>query len=281
MSAEVSTLDGRSQPVRADVALRHDRMIRASATTWVITALAGQAFFGAYVMAFYGGAAWRGQWQGWNQVLAYGFKPGDTLLNVVLGIHLLFAVMILVGGALQLSPGVRRHAPAVHRWNGRLYLLLAAALALGGLARVWLRGAVGDLTQHVAITVNALLILLMAWSAWRAIRRGRMDVHRRWALRLFLVVSGVWFFRIGLSLWLVLNQGPAGFNPDTFSGPFLTFLSLAQYVLPLLVLEAYFWVQRQRARRGSQLMTAVLACCTLLTAAGSAAAAMVLWLPRF
>ncbi len=28
-----------------------------------------------------------------------------------------------------------------------------------------------------------------------------IDAHKRWALRTFIVVSGVWFFRVGLMLW--------------------------------------------------------------------------------
>jgi hypothetical protein len=37
-----------------------------------------------------------------------------------------------------------------------------------------------------------------------------------------MVLSGVWFFRLGMFLWLAINRGPAGFEPDTFTGPFLT-----------------------------------------------------------
>ena len=51
------------------------------------------------------------------------------------------------------------------------------------------------------------------------------------------MASGVWFFRVGLMLWVVVNQGPAGFDTETFRGPFLTFLSLAQSLLPLAILE--------------------------------------------
>ncbi len=28
-----------------------------------------------------------------------------------------------------------------------------------------------------------------------------IDAHKRWAVRTFIVVSGVWFFRVGLMLW--------------------------------------------------------------------------------
>ena len=49
-----------------------------------------------------------------------------------------------------------------------------------------------------------------------------LDVHRRWAIRLFLAVSGVWFFRVGLMFWIGANQGAVGFDPASFTGPALS-----------------------------------------------------------
>jgi len=34
-------------------------------------------------------------------------------------------------------------------------------------------------------------------------------------------------------------KGPVGFEPNTFTGPFLNFFSLADYLLPLAILEIY------------------------------------------
>jgi hypothetical protein len=42
----------------------------------------------------------------------------------------------------------------------------------------------------------------------------------------------VWFFRLGLTLWLLVHQAPVGFDPKTFSGPFLIVLTLAQSLVP-------------------------------------------------
>ncbi|QXP44925.1 hypothetical protein FM038_25960 [Shewanella eurypsychrophilus] len=61
-----------------------------------------------------------------------------------------------------------------------------------------------------------------------------------WAIRLFIVMGGVWFFRIGLMLWLMIHQAPVGFDPKTFEGPFLSFLGFAQYLIPLAVAQLYF-----------------------------------------
>jgi hypothetical protein len=193
--------------------------------------------------------------------------------------HLAFVAVVVVSGALQLVPAIRRAAPPFHRWNGRVYLTGALVMSIGGLFMVWTRGAIGDLSQHIAISINAVLVMFFSAMALRHAIARRLDAHRRMALRLFLVVGGVWFFRISLMLWIVFNQGPAGFDPETFTGPALTAIAFGQYLVPLAVLELYF--RAQTAGTGARLaMAALLAGLTLLTAAGIGSASMIAWLPR-
>lgn len=255
--------------------------LRGTAVFWFVAAAFGQLIFAGYVAGFYGRSAWQGHPELWNKVLPHGYVAGDSFFNLALGLHLAFAFVITVGGLMQLVPAIRRTLPALHRWTGRAYLVAAAILSVGGLVMVWGRGAVGDLSQHVAISINAGLILACATVAWRHARARRVDLHRRWALRLFLAVSGVWFFRVGLMVWIVVNQGPVGFDPKTFSGPFLTVLAFAVYaVLPLGALEGYLRAQRNRGATAKFAMAGVLATLTLMMIAGTAAAAAIMWLPR-
>lgn len=253
-----------------------------SATIWLLATLAGQLVFAAYVALFYGRAAAAGQYERWNQVLPRGYEAADPVGNAMLGLHLLLAVAWATAGALQLTPALRRHAPAVHRWNGRLYIGCAAVLALGGLWLVWVRGGVvGDWTQQVAISINAALILACAAMAWRAARERRFDAHRRWALRLFVVASGVWFFRVGLMAWFAVHRRPVGFDPATFQGPFLTALALAAYVVvPLAVMQAYLVAQDRGGPAARFGVAAGLGLVTLVTGGGAVVAAMGKWLPR-
>ncbi len=259
---------------------RTGRALRAVATSWFVVAILGQWMFATYVIGFYGRAAIRGRFEEWNKVLPHGYVAGDTMGNLVVSLHLLFAVAVIVGGALQLLPQLRRIAPAFHRWNGRVYLSSVLVMSVGGLVMVWTRGAVGDLSQHLALSLNALLIIGFAGMALHHARARRIDLHRRWVLRLFLAVSGVWFFRVGLMAWIVANQGPVGFDPKTFQGPFLTILAFAQYLLPLAVLELYFRAQASGNARTRMAMTAGLGAATLVTATGIAAASAIMWLPR-
>ena len=264
----------------ADANSRSRTALGWAARAWFLVAVAGQLVFLAYVLGFYGAAAWSGDFARWNKVMPRGLVAGDSAGNAVLMAHLFFTVVILLGGLLQLLPALRRAAPRLHRWVGRTYIASALVLSLGGLFMVWTRGEPVQLGQHLGISLNALLILLFAGLALRAARARQFDAHRRWALRLWFAVLGVWFFRLGLTLWILIHQAPVGFDVKTFSGPFLTFLSFAQTLIPLAFLQLYF-----RAQRSTQVWlqggtAAVLAMLTLMTAAGIGTASMMLWLPR-
>jgi len=78
----------------------------------------------------------------------------------------------------------------------------------------------------------------------------------------------------------VANQGPVGFDPKTFTGPFLTFLSFAQYLVPLAVLQLYLHAQERREPRGQLAMAGGLLVLTLAMMGGIAAAAAIMWLPH-
>ena len=254
--------------------------LQAAATGWFVVAVLGQLMFAVYVIGFYGRAAVHARFETWNKVMPHGYVPGDTFGNLVVSLHLAFATVVMIGGALQLVPVLRRRWPAFHRWNGRVFLVSVLVMSVGGLIMVWTRGTVGDLSQHVAISINAVLIIWFAGMALRNALARRFDVHRRWALRLFLAVSGVWFFRIGLMFWIVVNRGPVGFDPKTFEGPFLTFLAFAQYLLPLSMLQLYFHARDRGEPVRRVVVAAGLFALTLVTAAGVVAATMLLWLPR-
>lgn len=257
-----------------------NKALNASARLWFAATLAGQLMFGLYVVALYGGAVVHGDLHGWNAVMPHGYVPGQHAGNTAIAVHLLLAAVIMLGGALQLVPQLRTLAPAFHRWNGRVYLSGAVLASVSGIYMIWFRGTVGDTTQHIGTTVNGLLVLLCAAQALRHALAREFDAHRRWALRLFLCVSGVWFFRIGLMCWLALNGGPAGFDPQTFTGPFLSFLAYAQYLLPLAVLELYLLSRKRGGTLARGGMTALLLLATGVTGVGSVVATIGMWLPR-
>ncbi len=255
--------------------------LKTAAKFWFLVSICGQWIFVYYVTVFYGGSALRGDWNAWNAKFPHGHVPGDSLGNTAIAVHLLLAVIIMLGGPLQLVPQIRARFPALHRWNGRVYMTTVFITSLVGLYMVWVRGgSVGSTVQHLGISLDAILIMTFAIVAVRHAIARDIKTHRRYALRLLMVVSGVWFFRIGLMFWIVINKGPAGFDPDTFTGPFLNFISFADYLLPLAFLEIYFLAQDRGAATMRIAAAVGLFILTIAMVFGVFAATKIMWLPN-
>lgn len=252
--------------------------LSAAVTTWFITAVAGQLIFAAYVFLFYGKATITGHAEDWNKVLPHGYVGGDLVGNMMVGLHLLLTLIITIAGPLQLIPGIRKLCPVFHRWSGRVYISVAIIISLTGLFMVWVRGSVGGMTQHISISINAVLILVTALLTVMYARRRNFKRHRTWAIRLFLLVNGVWFFRVGFHCWLFF-MGPVGFDPATFQGPILTLLSISQYTLPLLVFEMYLRAGKRANRLFVVSVAGIIFLFTIIMAIGIFAATMNSWWP--
>ena len=255
-----------------------DTALKAAARFWFVVTVLGQLALAFTVASFYALTALRGDYHKWN--FTNGYLPGVSMGNTAVIMHVVSAVIIMLAGAVQLVPQVRNRFPIFHRWNGRIYMLTAVTLSVAGLYMTWIRGSVGDLSVHLASTLGALLIWLCGGLALHYALARDFRMHRRWALRFFLVVSGSWFFRIGFFLSLLIFKGPFGFDPVTFRGPFLTFMSFAQYLLPLAVLEIYLWAQSQPGVMRRVATAGMLFGVTLVMVAGLFAVGMTQWVPQ-
>ena len=255
------------------------RALGASAGFWLLATLAGQFMFAIYTLGFYGTSALRGDMEAWNQVLPQGYVPGDLLGNLAVALHILPAVWLMIGGPLQLVPQLRNRFPAFHRWSGRSYVAIAVLASLTGIYMIWARDS-SEVARSIGITINALLTIACGWMAASQAMARRFASHRVWAIRLFLLANGVWFFRIGLLLVLGINGGPIGFDPKTFTGPLLTGLTYGQFLLPLAVLELYLVAQARGGAVAKWAMAVGLTLLTLAMSAGLFFVLMGLWLPR-
>ena len=265
---------------QSELAALADVALKAAVRSWFAVAIAGQLMFVYYIAVVYGGSAVRGEFGSWNRILAHGWVSGEPIGNAVLAAHLLFAAAIILCGTLLLIPVVRTRFPVMHRWLGRLYVPIAFVMGVSALYLVLSGRRVSiDDTQRIAVSINAILIMLCAGMAGRYAIARDFTTHRRWALRLFLVVSGAWFLRVGFMFWVVVSGAPAGFDPRSFQGPALSFLSFAQYLLPLTILELYL-----RANRGDTparlAMAITLFVLTLVMGVGIIATTTHMWLPH-
>lgn len=256
-----------------------DKGLKAATIFWFVVAVGGQAFFAVYIAIFYGGSALNGNVNAWNEVVPGRVVAGDMVGLASIAAHVILAFIVTVAGPMQLIPALRARLPRLHRWTGRIYIAAGFAISLGGLFLVWgVREADDTILGSAPLTLNALLIMAFAALALKTAMARRIDQHRRWALRLFLAMSGVWCLRVGIMVW-ILTIGTDGLG-GRLEGPVGTFLKFACYAFPLLMLELYFATRRTQSAGWRWAMTAALVLVTVAMGVGIGMAAMVFWLPH-
>jgi Predicted membrane protein (DUF2306) len=248
--------------------------LAAVGATWFVAALLGQWVFVYYIAGFYGHSIATGSFAEWarHPQLITGYVAGDGAGNLFFAAHIVLAFVLTLSGAVQLIPQVRKHAIAFHRWNGRVFLVATLAAAIGGLWLVWVRGTTDGLIGSIAISINAVLIILFAALTWRAVRRKDIAAHQNWAMRTYLVTNGVWFLRVGVMAWAMLTQGTA---METFFAVW----GFGSYVVPLLVFEAYLHAKRSDNAVVKATMAGALFGLTALMGAGIVGAYLIMWGP--
>ena len=258
--------------------LNSSAVLDAAARLWFTTALLGQWAFLYYIAGFYDAATLRGDFALWNKNthLLKGYVAGDTAGNLAFAFHVLLAAIVTFGGALQLISQSRPRLHSVHRWNGRLFLLTALGGALSGLYMIWVRGSRANLTAGLATSLDAALIIAFAVLAWRAARARTFTTHRRWALRTYIVASGVWFQRVGIFGWTTLDPRAVGMT-KAFDGWFDLTWAFGCFLLPLAVLELYLRVKDRGGTRSRYVMAIGIVFLTAATAFGAYAAYMFVW----
>lgn len=180
--------------------------------------------------------------------------------------HALGAGIVALGGALQLIPWLRTHAPTFHRWNGRVFLATVVILSLSGFYLAWIRLEPPQTLTELSPSINGVLILLFATLTLRTALARRFATHRRWALRLYLVSNAQWFLRIGVFGYFVVNQLLG--REASFSDPFFYFWTFGCYLVPLAVLEIYLRVKESQSAIAKALFAGGLVMITILVSLG-------------
>jgi uncharacterized membrane protein len=154
-------------------------------------------------------------------------------------LHMTPGVLYLLGAPLQLSERFRTKHYTAHRRLGRV--LVTAALVSVSLALIFgLQFPWGGSPEAIATAVFGCWFLACLLLAVRAIRRGKVSVHRRWMIRAFAVGVGVGTIRIWIGL--LLGTGLLDFH-DSFAAAFWIGLSLN-------VLAAEWWIRTTPDKTG-------------------------------
>jgi uncharacterized membrane protein len=153
-------------------------------------------------------------------------------------LHFLGGSLALLAGITQFWTGLRRARPALHRLIGRSYLLgvtVGASSAFAMSFRAVLGWPFGVASFVMATAWCGATVL-----AYVAVRNGRIEVHREWMLRSFIVAFGFVTFRAMAASPLFAGLGPA---PER-----LAVLMWLSWTVPLLAVEALLQRPRLRAQ---------------------------------
>lgn len=255
---------------------RGQGLVKFAAAAWYTPILIGQFVFAAYILYTYGWPLLGGDLASWNKHLSEAYIPGRSGGNLAVMAHLALGVVIHIGGPLQLVPAVRKRFPGFHRWTGRAFVISMVIGVASGAYMLMVR-EIGAWTLQAGFVAQGAFILWFTVVAVRFAIARDIENHMRWATRLFLAASAVWFFRTLIMIWFVLTGG-LGIDTSDGTGWFMDVMSLVQF-LPLAVFEVY-WRVRDRGSFAARLaMAAFLWASAALFAVGVFLATFGMWFP--
>ena len=158
-------------------------------------------------------------------------------------LHICGGIPALLCGPLQFWTGLRRKAMGVHRWIGRIYLAGVLVAVTGAFL-------MAVFTKPHSFGV-ALMGLATAWLtttafAYTAIVRGKVQLHKEWMVRSYLVTFAFVTFRV-INDGLPSVAARLGSSPDDS----LANLTWLTWVLPLAVYELILQSRRLYSERAS------------------------------
>lgn len=198
---------------------------------WFLCLLLAQICFVIYLVLGYGLTSMTTGISDWNHLNSTAYIANDPTGNLMYAAHVLLAIVMIIGGSLQLIPSIREKHYQFHRINGRIFVLLACTISFAGIYLILTRG-----TFDWFIIFDGCLVILSSILAVRAARKSNIKLHKIWAIRLYLAANGVLFFRLMIFAWF-LTFGALGIDTATFTGPTVLAISVCSYVIPLFIAE--------------------------------------------
>jgi len=135
--------------------------------------------------------------------------PGDSHFAhyiLPLRLHIAGGIGALLAGPWQFSARLRTRALNFHRWSGRFYLLEVLLGSVAGFAMAIVSKE--GWPTHLGFGLLAVFWFATGLQAYRAIRRGEVDTHRRWMIRNFALTLAAVTLRNYLPLTLFAFHWP-------------------------------------------------------------------------
>ncbi|HKE35549.1 MAG TPA: DUF2306 domain-containing protein [Candidatus Acidoferrum sp.] len=167
--------------------------------------------------------------------------PNFWTLRVWLLMHMTGGMIALLSGPWQFWTGFRARFARLHRWTGRLFLS-GVAIGATGAFRIAVVDSAGWAFGF------ALFMLAVAWVttasvALYAILSGRIQIHREWMVRTYVVTFAFVTFRLLSDFSPFSRLQPAGDRAIT--------IGWASWVIPLLFTEVILQLRRMGSAASS------------------------------
>ncbi|MGN7785816.1 DUF2306 domain-containing protein [Niabella sp. 22666] len=126
---------------------------------------------------------------------------------VLICLHIAPGCLFLLSGAWQFIRPMRNRLIHIHRWNGRLYILLGLIIGISGI----LMGALlrfGGIIETWAATGFGIFFLYALLKAYQHIRRKQYALHREWMIRAYSIGIAVATIRPLTGLFFTFSNIP-------------------------------------------------------------------------
>jgi uncharacterized membrane protein len=122
-------------------------------------------------------------------------------------LHIIAGSTFLLAAPLQFSSSIRNRYLKVHRWLGRVTILIALCAVLSALCLVIPFRFTG-IAATSGITVFSILFLTSLIIAFAAIRHKDVQRHREWMIRAFSIAIGISLIRIVGGIMILVTRVP-------------------------------------------------------------------------
>lgn len=258
--------------------LTADTLYDISSRTLLAVVWLSCCLFGLYILANYAAAYFDNDLLRWNNVLPEIYSPDRPNASLGIGMHFAAGGMILLLGGIQLLKSVRSNYPRIHRWTGRVYIVISLIAAMGGLSFIALKGTVGGLVMDIGFAGYGILMLVAALQTVRYALRRDFSAHQAWAWRLYALAVASWLYRMDYGLWLLLTDWVG--HTDDFRGWFDYLMAFFFYVPNLIIVEMMIRARGHTASTGMKTGTAIVMIgATAVTIVATFGFATVAWIP--
>lgn len=193
--------------------------------------------------------------ESWNAWRTLPNTCCEDYKRIPIYLHILGSILILMLGPIQFLNHVkifREKCILLHKISGITYVMGCTLASLNGLVFIYFSGSVGGIIMDLAFGLAGLLTFVFPLiMSYYAITRN-LRLHREWALRTYVIASSSVFYRVlyfGVYNLIYTITRDNTLHTNNFQGPIDFLFDFLYYLLPILFIEIYMYVERRMGEK--------------------------------